>query len=230
MAVGATDADAFPNAARAYKRDVNDPKRPGPMPGDLGLDLRLGQGDEPKVKECDNPPNCFSTTVKELDVGLHDLKPWRFSGKSPKDALQDVVEAVNAYEPGQQGIDGGGFQIKETGETYVYIQFESLRRGHIDDVEFFIEPGTSPEAKEGNLLVRSASRTGFYDFGVNAMRLNVLSDTLVKKGGWEASKITETTHPRYWGYNCDGGDGRRAPFSVRNKWPQMCVNPPPPNI
>merc|ERR1712183_6544 len=100
----------------------------------------------------------------------------KFTGKSPATAIKEVTDAINAYVPGQQGIDGGGFQIKDTGDDHVYTQFESLRRGHIDDVEFFIMPGTAPDAKEGALFVRSSSRTGFYDFGVNAMRLNALSE------------------------------------------------------
>lgn len=225
LLAGASEADAFPNAVRQFKRDANDPKRPGPVADDLGLLERFAQP-EPALKECENAPNCFTTTANDVDVGFHDLKPWQYS-KSPAEALKDVVEVVEAYQPGQQGIDGGGFSIRESSDRFVYVQFESLRRGHIDDVEFYLSPGSKAEDKSGGLLVRSSSRSGFYDFGVNAMRLNALIDGLKAKGGWDMKKIDRKTHPRYWTFNCDGGNSRKAPFNVADRWPEMCPAPEP---
>ena len=42
--------------------------------------------------------------------------------------------------PLQEGIDGGGFKIITSEPGYLYIQFESLQSGFIDDVEFSANP------------------------------------------------------------------------------------------
>jgi len=211
-------ASAFPNAVVKLKRDLNSPKKPGMQPSDLGYGER--KYGLTGLKECDNTVNCFSTTfVKEVDEGLHMLNPWSFSGKSKEQALQEVKEVVNAYQPGQQSIDSGGFQVLVDTDQGLYAQFESLRRGYIDDVELRLDP-----VSQNKLLVRSSSRQGYTDYGVNAIRLNAISEALRKKGGWDAPAITATTHPKYWKINCYEGEGSRAPFSVKENFPEFCVD------
>jgi len=241
--VAGSEAHAFANAVYQYDRAINDAKKPGPQPRDLGLLQRdyltqslnsLNKEDAEKVvqdggilKECTAPPNCFSTTYTEyVDTGLHDINPWRFSGKTPDQAMQDVADVVQAYEPGQQGIDGGGFAVKGKEDSYLYVIYESLKRGHRDDVEFAVIPGTPKDAKEGGLYVRSSSRQGGFDYGVNAIRLNKLAEELMKKGGWKIEMINAKNHERYWSQNCQAGDRRKAPFVVRKKFPQMCKDFP----
>ena len=46
------------------------------------------------------------------------------------------------------------------GQAYLYVQFESRRRGYIDDVEFLLADGT--------MQLRTSSRLGYLDLGVNA--------------------------------------------------------------
>ena len=48
--------------------------------------------------------------------------------------------------------------------------------------------------------VRSSSRLGYLDFGVNAKRLNWIAGDLRKKG-WRAEQITKATHPDYFAEN-----------------------------
>ena len=72
----------------------------------------------------------------------------------------------------------------------MYVQFESLRYGFIDDVEFAVN-------KAGEVQVRSASRIGFLDLGVNAKRLNGISASLRAKG-WSAPKLTKEEYPEYF--------------------------------
>jgi len=211
-------ASAFPNAVAKLKRDLNSPKKPGMQPNDLGYGER--KYGLTGLKECDNTVNCFSTTfVKEVDEGLHMVNPWTFSGKSREQALQEVKEVVKAYEPGQQGIDGGGFQVVVDSDQGLYAQFESLRRGYIDDVEFRLDPDS-----QNKMLLRSSARQGYTDYGVNALRLNAISEALRKKGGWDAPAITATTHPKYWKINCYEGEGTKAPFSVKENFPDFCVD------
>jgi uncharacterized protein (DUF1499 family) len=221
---------------------MNDAKKPGAKLADLGLRERLyltqaGIRSQEELmalnevedlqkgilKECDNYPHCFSTTYTEgIDTGIHDLQPWSFSGKDPATAFKEVVETVEAYPPGQNGIDGGGWKIDRQEPTYLYVMYESLKRGHRDDVEFAIKPGTDASAKEGQLLIRSSSRLGNWDYGVNAARLNRIAEDLAKKGGWQTSQITAKSHPRYWSQNCPAGDMRKAPFVTREKFVEEC--------
>eukprot|EP00440_Ansanella_granifera_P033728 gb/GFBE01036595.1/.p1 GENE.gb/GFBE01036595.1/~~gb/GFBE01036595.1/.p1 ORF type:complete len:308 (+),score=53.75 gb/GFBE01036595.1/:1-924(+) len=242
VASSAERADAFANAVKKIDRAINDAKKLGPQPEDLGLldrpwlsesmDVESRRPETYKenleagiLKECSNTPNCFSTTWSEsVDVGLHDLNPWRFSGKSPEQAFKEVSEVVAAYPPGQQGIDGGGFKVIRETNRYLYVQYESLRRGHRDDVEFAIKPGTPSDVQQGELLLRSSSRVGTYDYGVNAVRLNKIASDLMKKGGWQIKLIDEKSHPRYWSQNCPAGDSRKAPYVTRDRFPNFCEN------
>merc|ERR1712008_273601 len=100
--------------------------------------------------------------------------------------LQALAAIVKAYEPGQGAIDGGGFQLVKETETYLYFQFEALKKGFIDDVEFATHPTTQ------GIMVRSASRVGVTDFGVNAIRLNYIADKL-RQNGWKIAEITPET-------------------------------------
>ena len=40
----------------------------------------------------------------------------------------------------QQEVDGGGFKIFADTPDYLFVQFESVKSGFIDDVEFAINP------------------------------------------------------------------------------------------
>ena len=54
-------------------------------------------------------------------------------------------------------------KVSETG-AYIYVQFESRRKGYIDDMEFNLAKGVCH--------VRTSSRLGYTDSGVNAKRFN----------------------------------------------------------
>ena len=61
--------------------------------------------------------------------------------------------------------------------------------GFVDDVEFAVG--------DGEVQVRSSSRLGFLDLGVNAKRLNWISAELRSKG-WTAPAITRVDYPDYF--------------------------------
>merc|ERR1712108_18921 len=106
----------------------------------------------------------------------------------------------SGYPPGQRGIDGGGFEVQrfDSGAGYLYAQFESLKKGYIDDVEFVVR-GDGDGSAAGEVRVRSASRVGYLDFGVNAKRLNKIAEDLVAlaPARWTAPKISADAFPRY---------------------------------
>lgn len=205
-------AIAFPNASPEAKKYADRPKRKGDPPKDLGVLSRTTEGVDapetsPRLRTCSGNPNCFSTTGDALledrqQYGVDFLiAPWKPPAEETK-PLQVVASAVAAYEPGQGGIDGGGFALIKQTDSYLYYQFEALKKGYIDDVEFAVHPTTN------GVMVRSASRVGVTDFGVNAVRLNCIAAKLRAKG-WTIAEITPETHRDYW---ITANEAREATF------------------
>ncbi|KAG8465217.1 hypothetical protein KFE25_012580 [Diacronema lutheri] len=207
----ALDVLASPRAARAFENGVAEmdkykdkPKQRGPKPNDIGLKTRVinADGDEAvgAVKICGGAPNCFTTTGDMAMPGdsEHLIPFWRPpKGASAEAAMRDVVDVLKAYTPGQSGIDGGGFKIVTADAGYVYAQFESLRQGYIDDLEIALAQNGGDALA---VQVRSSSRLGYLDFGVNALRLNAISKEL-RARGWTAAEITPKSHAQYWALN-----------------------------
>lgn len=211
-------------SARAFDNAVpniySSPKSPGPKPTNLGID-KSG-----KLRMCLKPsPNCFSTTPDRMSADddeeddedltssssasasqsnwgaedIHAIPRWRFAaGTTPAQAYAALGQALSAYTPGQQGVDGGGFKVitADSDRRYYYAQFESLRRGYIDDVELKVDDDCSVQ-------VVSSSRLGYLDFQVNAKRLNALTEALRSRGDFSAEPITPKSHPVYFDSNRD---------------------------
>ena len=77
---------------------------------------------------------------------------------------------------------------------YIYTQFEALKNGYIDDFELaYIQGATGGERA---VQVRSSSRVGYLDFGVNAKRINFIAAKL-RALGWEAKGVDFDTHRNY---------------------------------
>ena len=102
---------------------------------------------------------------------------------------------MKAYQPGQSNIDGGGFDIVtfDPKAGYIYVQFESLKNGYVDDFEL---AAVGDEKDSNAVQVRSSSRLGYLDFGVNAKRINYIAKALREKG-WEAEGVVLKTHRGY---------------------------------
>jgi len=107
--------------------------------------------------------------------------------------MDDLSVVLRQYPPGQNGIDGGGFEIKNYDPVngYIYVQFESLKNGYIDDFEV-----AWVKNPENALQVRSSSRIGYLDYGVNAKRINYIAKELRYKG-WKAEGVDYKTHRFY---------------------------------
>ena len=120
--------------------------------------------------------------------------------------MDELLEIIQAYPPGQARIDKGGFSIITARDDYLYVQFESMKHGFIDDVEFALTSESESDGKvevqvqaqvQVQVQVRSSSRIGFLDLGVNGKRLNYISAQLRKKG-WAAPAITPVDYPDYF--------------------------------
>ena len=120
--------------------------------------------------------------------------PKELGDDGKEKAFAQLVEVLNAYKPGQGGIDGGGFKIikSDLKNGYIYTQFESYKNGFIDDVEVAWIDGLGERAVQ----VRSSSRLGYLDYGVNAKRLNYIANDLRSKG-WDAKGVDFDAHQNY---------------------------------
>lgn len=88
------------------------------------------------------------------------MPPFKWDTKqlsSREDAFQQLYEVVKAYQPGQSEIDGGGFDIVafDPKAGYMYVQFQSLKNGYIDDFEL------AAVGDDNTVQVRSSSRLGW---------------------------------------------------------------------
>lgn len=66
-------------------------------------------------------------------------------------------------------------KLVEEDEAYLHYEFTSLLLRFVDDVEFLFDDGAKM------LHFRSASRTGYGDFGVNRRRMEEIRDLVERK-------------------------------------------------
>ena len=108
----------------------------------------------PSLAPCPNSPNCVSSQSPESDQE-HYIAPFRFSG-DPAAAWQKLKTAVLAEKR---------VTIVKEQEDYLHAEMRSLLFRFVDDIEF------SLDRDAGLIHVRSASRVGYSDFGVNRKRV-----------------------------------------------------------
>lgn len=134
----------------------------GKMPDDLGpQDGALGP--------CPDSPNCVSSSVDASDE-QHSIAAFAIEGDTEA-AWNALIAAVEAM-PRTEIVTRGG--------DYLYaIQTSSLMR-YNDDFEFLLV------GRKALIHVRSASRVGHGDMGVNRDRIEGVRATLVDRGVVEA--------------------------------------------
>ncbi len=107
------------------------------------------------LQSCPDSPNCVSS-VDNTEDEEHFIKALDASNQSePILKIASIIEA-----------DGGNIIIKTP--TYIYAEFTSDLMHFVDDVEFLLIPQTN------KIEVRSASRLGRSDFGVNRDRIELI--------------------------------------------------------
>jgi uncharacterized protein (DUF1499 family) len=70
-----------------------------------------------------------------------------------------------------------GAKVVESRDDYLYVQFSTRLMKFVDDAEFWFDPAA------GVVQVRSASRLGRKDFGVNRERIESIRQALAAPGG-----------------------------------------------
>lgn len=110
-------------------------------------------------------PNCVSSQADPADR-VHYVEPLRFGG--PAAHAWAVLQVV------VQGMERA--QIVREDNGYLYAEFTSRLMGYVDDVEFLLDE------KSGVIHVRSASRLGRRDFGVNRERIEEIRARMAAAG------------------------------------------------
>jgi len=135
--------------------------------------------------------NCWSTASKDKTK----MGAWAWpSGTSRDEAVKTLVAVLDSYpQEGQSGVDLGGWSVaddKLADSGYTRREFKSgignfarffnNNKPFVDDLELSVE--------EASVAVRSSSRVGDSDLGVNAKRLNFIAAALREKG-WSAPPV-----------------------------------------
>lgn len=104
------------------------------------------------IKDCPESPNCVSSKATKDD---HYVEPILFN-KTPED-FKKFVEKILIKFPRTS--------LVRLDKNYAHIEFTSLIFRFTDDVELFFD------LKESKIHLRSASRKGYSDMGVNKKRV-----------------------------------------------------------
>jgi uncharacterized protein (DUF1499 family) len=102
-----------------------------------------------RLAPCKRSPNCVCSQADPSD-SEHYIAPLRGSLAAARDAVRAMPRTT----------------IVEEKPNYLYAEFRSRLLGYVDDVEFFFDGQA--------LQVRSCSRLGRRDFGVNRERVEAL--------------------------------------------------------
>jgi uncharacterized protein (DUF1499 family) len=119
-----------------------------------------------RLAPCPSSPNCVSTQAKG---GYHAIPPIPYSGsrEGVLDSLKAVIQKMKRS------------RITTESPDYLHAEFRTSL-GFVDDVEFYID-------QEQHLIhMRSASRLGYWDFGVNRRRLEAIREEFDRLGSKEA--------------------------------------------
>ncbi|EAQ52948.1 DUF1499 domain-containing protein [Vibrio sp. 10N.286.46.A8] len=108
---------------------------------------------------CGDKPNCVST---QDDREQYTLAAFELSGSANLDAIEQVALTLP------------GAKTANKTEDYLRVECTSRIMRFVDDLELKIT--------DGKLIVRSESRTGHSDFGVNRKRADQLRASLKNEG------------------------------------------------
>lgn len=131
------------------------------LTGCSGTKPQLGINDG-HLMQCPKTPNCVSSHAKDEK---NFIQPILFIGTQQK-AQSRLLEVLNEWKHAK---------IVVSEENYILVEFTSQVFRFVDDVEFYF-PET--QKKEIPIHVRSASRVGHSDFGVNRKRIEQIRDYL----------------------------------------------------
>jgi len=127
---------------------------------------KTASADEVTLPPCPDKPNCVSSMAED---SKRFIEPLKISQMSPEknyeaawDKLLEYIQNDDSFE-----IDSAQYPRLTTTTTTQIFKFT-------DEVSFVFDP-------ENNVIhMRSASRTGYYDFGKNRRRLENIRQSMYK--------------------------------------------------
>ncbi|NJK27974.1 MAG: DUF1499 domain-containing protein, partial [Coleofasciculaceae cyanobacterium SM2_3_26] len=100
-------------------------------------------------------PNCVSSYARDV---VHRIDPFTYEG-SGEEALAEIQSLIENTDSAK---------VVYSSDDYLYAEYTSNILGFVDDVEFYLD-------KEAEAIqVRSASRLGQSDLGVNRQRIETI--------------------------------------------------------
>ena len=121
------------------------------MPEPSNLGVQSG-----RLTPCPDSPNCVSSFATDEE---HRVEPLALDG-DPTTALAALRQAIETMPR---------TAIVDAGEDYLHAEATSLIFRYVDDLEVLID------ASAGKIHLRSASRAGYSDLGVNRKRVEALA-------------------------------------------------------
>lgn len=116
-----------------------------------------------RMSECPDSPNCVSSLSK---MDSHLIAPISFKG-DPQKAMEKLEKVILSMKRAE-------IEIKEQG--YIKAVFSSAVFRFKDDVECLLDKD------KGVINIRSASRLGYSDFGVNRARVEEIRKLFDQQG------------------------------------------------
>ncbi len=126
----------------------------GTRPSNLGVK-------DSRLSPCPSSPNCVSS---QSDDEKHKIDPIRFT-LTPGEAMNRLKMIIQRMERTTVVYETPG---------YLHLEFRTLL-GFVDDVEFYLD------GSQKVIHMRSASRMGYWDLGVNRKRMESIRVEFEKK-------------------------------------------------
>ncbi|MDT8317479.1 MAG: DUF1499 domain-containing protein [bacterium] len=127
--------------------------------GKLPPKLGISQG---AFAPCPSSPNCVSSDAGDR---RHHIAPFLLA-LPPEKAWPEARELISGMTRSQI--------VTETAD-YLHVECRSFLFGFVDDLELHLRPA------EGLIAVRSASRLGYSDLGLNRRRIEDLRASLIAR-------------------------------------------------
>ena len=122
------------------------------MPDATGLGAGNG-----RLAPCPDRPNCVSSFAEDADHRVEPL-PLEVDPAAALARLKRILEAMPRTA------------VVEEADNYLHAEATSLIFRYVDDLEVLIDPDA------GEIHLRSASRAGYSDLGVNRKRVQALAE------------------------------------------------------
>lgn len=131
------------------------------LSGCSGTSPRLGVS-AGVLSECPKSPNCVNSQAKDEE---HAIEAIKISG-TLSEAKSKILQTLEVLD---------NSKLVSSDSNYIRVEFTSSLFRFVDDVEFYL-----PESSTGTVTVevRSASRIGHSDLGVNRKRIEAIRSKL----------------------------------------------------